>query len=80
MQGSTGALARMYHSTALLMADGSVLVMGGGAPGPLNNTNFEVYYPPYLFTAAGTLAPRPVITNAPATLDIGRTFAIDFES
>ncbi len=78
MQGSSGALARLYHSNALLMADGSVLVMGGGAPGPLNNTNFEVYYPPYLFTAQGTLAPRPVISTAPTTLDIGKTFSVDF--
>ncbi|HUL64766.1 MAG TPA: PA14 domain-containing protein [Burkholderiaceae bacterium] len=77
-QGSSGALARLYHSTALLMADGSVLVMGGGAPGPLNNLNIEVYYPPYLFTADGALAPRPVITTAPDALEIGKTFTLDF--
>jgi len=77
-QGSSGALARLYHSTALLMADGSVLVLGGGAPGPLNNLNIEIYYPPYLFTAAGALAPRPVIGTAPDTLEIGKTFTIDF--
>ena len=77
-QGSSGARARLYHSTALLMADGSVLVMGGGAPGPLNNLNIEIYYPPYLFTATGELAPRPVISAAPDALEIGKTFTLDF--
>jgi YVTN family beta-propeller protein len=62
---------------SLLLPDASVLVSGGGAPGPQNNTNAEIYFPPYLFTSAGTLAARPVIDSAPATLDIGRTFRID---
>ncbi len=35
--GTAGAVARLYHSNALLMQDGTVLVAGGGAPGPLNN-------------------------------------------
>ncbi len=52
-QGYEGALARLYHSTALLLPDATVLVAGGGAPGPLNNLNAEIYYPPYLFTAGG---------------------------
>ena len=54
-----------------------MLVAGGGAPGPLNNLNAEIYYPPYLFTAAGTLAPRPSIVSAPQFLDIGNTFRVD---
>ncbi|NIU09162.1 MAG: galactose oxidase, partial [Phycisphaerae bacterium] len=29
--GSPGALARLYHSTALLLPDASILVAGGGA-------------------------------------------------
>ncbi|HEU0202797.1 MAG TPA: PA14 domain-containing protein [Burkholderiaceae bacterium] len=74
--GAVGALARLYHSTALLMPDATVLVAGGGAPGPLNNRNFEIYYPPYLFAAGGTLAPRPAIATAPDTLEIGKTFAL----
>ena len=38
---------------AVLMPDATVLVAGGGAPGPQNNLNFEVYYPPYLYDASG---------------------------
>ncbi len=55
--------ARLYHSTAVLMPDASVLVAGGGAPGPQNNTNIEIYYPPYLYNAAGGFATRPVINR-----------------
>ena len=33
--------ARLYHSTALLLPDASVLVGGGGAPGPQTNLNAE---------------------------------------
>jgi YVTN family beta-propeller protein len=76
-QGAAGARARLYHSVSLLLPDASVLVSGGGAPGPQNNTNAEIYFPPYLFTSTGALADRPVIDSAPATLDIGRTFRID---
>ena len=59
------------------MPDASVLVAGGGAPGPQNNTNMEIYYPPYLYNAAGGFATRPVIETAPGTIDIGETFGID---
>jgi len=75
---ATGAIARLYHSTALLLPDASVLVGGGGAPGPLTNKNAEIYYPPYLYISGGnTLAPRPSIVSAPAALDIGQSFAMD---
>jgi hypothetical protein len=68
--------ARLYHSTAVLMPDASVLVSGGGAPGPQNNTNMEIYYPPYLYNAAGGFATRPVIDTAPSAIDIGETFGV----
>lgn len=55
---ATAATARLYHSVALLLPDATVLVGGGGAPGPLTNLNAEIYYPPYLFDDAGNLAPR----------------------
>ncbi len=74
--GPAGMLARLYHSTALLLPDASVLVAGGGAPGPQVNTNAEIYYPPYLFAPGGTLAPRPQITVAPGVADIGSTVAL----
>ena len=75
--GATAARARLYHGNALLLPDASVLVTGGGAPGPQNNTNSEIYYPPYLFTSGGQRAARPSITDAPTALAIGKTFAID---
>jgi PA14 domain-containing protein/galactose oxidase-like protein/K319-like protein len=74
--GAAGALARLYHSTALMLPDATVLVAGGGAPGPLTNLNVEIYYPPYLFTPNGTLALRPSIALAPDLLQIGQTFAV----
>ena len=78
--GASGNRARLYHSAAVLMPDASVLVAGGGAPGPQNNTNFEVFYPPYLYDASGAFAPRPAIQSAPSVLNIGQTFAVDFVS
>jgi len=78
--GAAGAVARLYHSTALLLPDATVLVAGGGAPGPLTNLNAERYYPPYLFTADGQEAPRPVITGTPDYLQVGKTIAIDVQS
>lgn len=64
---------RLYHSTATLLADGRVLSAGGGSPGPLLNINAQTYSPPYLFAAAGpgTLASRPILTNAPANVSVG---------
>ncbi len=71
--GATHVKARLYHSVSLLLPDATVLVAGGGAPGPQNNTNGEVFYPPYLFEADATLAARPVIDSAPTVVDPGRT-------
>ena len=72
--------ARLYHSTALLLPDASVLVAGGGAPGPQKNTNVEIYYPPYLYDASGGWAARPGIESAPSFIEIGETFAVDLAS
>ncbi len=74
--GAAGVRARLYHNIALLLPDATVMVGGGGAPGPQINTNFELYYPPYLFGPNGTLAARPTIATAPTVLDIGRTFNV----
>jgi YVTN family beta-propeller protein len=75
-QGAAGALARMYHSTALLLPDARVLISGGGAPGPLVNLNAEIYTPPYLYNASGQLAGRPTIETWPSNIDIATTFDV----
>ncbi len=59
------AAARNYHSTAILMPDGKVLVAGGGHPNGLGDPgefSAQTYTPPYLFAG-----PRPTISSAPAT-------------
>ena len=56
--------SRHYHSSALLLPDGSVMTAGGGAPGPWTNLNGEIYYPPYLFNPDDdTPAIRPTIQS-----------------
>ena len=79
---STAGIARLYHSVALLLPDGSVLSGGGGAPGPQTNLNVEIYYPPYLFTNSGTFAPRPTITPGvgPDIITYGQSFAVGVDS
>jgi hypothetical protein len=64
---------RLYHSASMLLADGSVLTGGGGAPGPMIQLNAEVYFPPYLFLhdGSGRFAPRPVLVSAPAQARAG---------
>ncbi|CAN5540627.1 hypothetical protein BH09PLA1_BH09PLA1_28300 [soil metagenome] len=74
------AVRRIYHSTALLLPDARVLVMGSGQPagtGPINggndfnHTDAEIFSPPYLFNGA-----RPTITAAPGAIDYGQQFSI----
>lgn len=66
--GANATKPRLYHSMGLLLPDGTILTGGGGAPGPVKNLNVEIYYPPYLYTATGTAAPRPTLVAAPTLL------------
>jgi uncharacterized repeat protein (TIGR01451 family) len=75
-----GQLARLYHSTSLLLPDGSVLVAGGGEPGPLYNLNAEIFYPPYLFGADGAPAARPSWRSTPGEIPYGRDFTASVEA
>lgn len=74
--GASAARPRLYHSSAILLPDASVLLGGGGLPGPVTNLNAERYYPAYLFTPDGRFAERPVIESAPDTLSPGSSFTI----
>ncbi len=66
--GATATKPRLYHSNSMLLPDATVLTGGGGAPGPVNNLNSEIYYPPYLYAANGTPAVRPVISATTSKL------------
>ena len=74
--GANAAEPRLYHSTAILLPDDTILTLGGGAPGPLTNLNGEIYTPGYLFDATGAAAVRPVIQQAPTDLSPGQTFTV----
>jgi hypothetical protein len=76
---ATQARARPYHSVALLLTDGRVLVAGGGL-GPnattANHPNLEILSPPYLFNNDGSLAVRPVLLSAPTSASHGGTISV----
>jgi hypothetical protein len=74
-------VTRQYHSTGLLLPDGRVLSAGGGICGICDTVgylakNAEIFSPPYLFQADGTLAPRPTIDAAPASTNYGAPIEI----
>ena len=64
---------RGYHSTAVLLPDGRVLITGGDHDhgGFTSNLNAEIYEPPYLHQGS-----RPAITEAPETVAFGETFFV----
>jgi hypothetical protein len=71
---------RLYHSTSLLLPDGSIISLGGGAPGPKNYLDGQVYKPSYLFDANGNPAVRPVIVDAPDMVKPGQSFTITVDN
>lgn len=71
---ASAQIRRLYHSTALLLPDGRVLSAGSGfppGPGEVNQPNYEIYSPPYLFKG-----PRPTITAAPSEVSLNTNFFI----
>lgn len=66
--------SRQYHSTALLLPDGRVVVAGSGRfAGAPDELTAEIYSPGYLFRG-----PRPSITSAPtSTVGYGNRFTVN---
>jgi len=69
---------RNYHSVALLLPDGTVFSGGGGLCGSCatNHPDGQIFYPPYLFNADGSLRTRPTITSAPTSAVTGQTISV----
>ena len=61
------SIPRNYHSVALLLQDGRLLSGGGGLCGgcSTNHQDAQIFSPPYLYNANGSLASRPGIISAP---------------
>ncbi len=62
--------SRGYHSTALLLPNGTVISEGSDSGNTLQ-TYAEIYSPPYLFNG-----PQPTITAAPTSVNYGANFTI----
>jgi galactose oxidase len=58
---------RVYHSTAILLRDGSILSAGG----EVKQTTSQIFRPPYLF-----YGPRPTVSGAPPQTTYGTTFEV----
>ena len=76
---AANTIPRLYHSTSLLLPDGSIYTGGGGAPGPQDNLNAEVFFPPYLFQADGQRATQPRILSAPDSIGYDQAFTVEVD-
>ena len=78
--GAPQSEERLYHSTTLLLGDGSVMSAGGGAPGPIIQRNGEFYRPAYFFDQNGNLADRIEILSAPERVKTGEPIQLRLEA
>ncbi|MGL4400168.1 MAG: putative Ig domain-containing protein [Luteolibacter sp.] len=75
------AVPRNYHSVALLLPDGRVWSGGGGLGGnAADHRDAEIFTPPMLYNASGTLASRPVISSMPSKVGVGTNFTVNATS
>ena len=65
-----GVSSRNYHSTTLLLPDGSILVAGGEG----RSSDYELFLPPYL----ACIYPRPVITASPPVINYTQNYSVTF--
>ena len=69
---ATQTATRPYHSTAILLPDGTVMSAGSDDPmHPDTGRTYEIFSPPYLFNG-----PRPVVSTAPTSLGYASNFVI----
>ena len=78
------SVGRNYHSTALLLPNGQILVAGSDplfadandtVPGEFE-TRMEIFTPPYLLDEDGEWVDRPVIEEAPEAAAYGQTIEL----
>ncbi|KAJ5864908.1 uncharacterized protein N7529_006824 [Penicillium soppii] len=75
----TNTIIRVYHSLSLLLQDGTVFTGGGGLCGSCESNHFDgqIYTPPYLLKADGSLRDRPEIQSVtPSTAKPGTTVEV----
>ena len=75
------SVGRTYHSTAMLLPDARVLSSGSGEGQGISfedsKLSAQIYSPPYLYAADGTLAPRPRISSAPSGHGDGQAHTVE---
>ncbi|KAJ3170057.1 hypothetical protein HDU87_000469 [Geranomyces variabilis] len=79
-QAAVSTIRRLYHSTAFLLPDGTVMISGSDQQTGANDagTQFEyqaeIYTPPYLHNGSA----RPAITAAPGVVNLNQQFTISY--
>ncbi|MEM6387581.1 MAG: DUF642 domain-containing protein [Pseudomonadota bacterium] len=68
------ATFRIYHSSTVLLRDGTILSSGGTTDGA--QYSGQVYRPDYLYDDNGQPAERPEITDAPLNANAGQTIVV----